>query len=193
MSPAPKILPSSAYQTSSTPIRTSTGALDAPPSAHFAYQSNATESAPYILSIAQTNQGSHYAVATSSPNNAIHVVDAETLRFVRSLDGGAPLGIGSFASSKAKGGKAGQTPGGSSGTQAHEGSVSCMKSFRGVSGSEDGLISCGKEGSTVIWDLRTGASGVKSKSRAHISLQYLNCIIGCQCTHLAWEERRARY
>ncbi|KAF6762413.1 WD40-repeat-containing domain protein, partial [Ephemerocybe angulata] len=156
--PAPKLIPALTYAPLPTPLRSSFGALDAPPSSyHGSSTSGAQDSEAYILSIASINGAKELAVATSSPSNAIHIVDAETLRFVRSLNGGGPLGLGAFQSTVGKKGKQ-AAQAGAGGIQAHVGGVTCLKAY-GEKG--EGLISCGKEGSVVIWDARSGAAGVK--------------------------------
>jgi hypothetical protein len=110
-----------------------------------------------VLGIVPVTGSGGYAVSTSAPSNAIHVVDGETLRVVGSLSGG---GGGGSGFSKGKG-----AAGGGAVKVAHEGGVTCLKSAVGA-GTTGGLISCGKEGSVVIWDTRSsggsGKVGVKS-------------------------------
>ena len=168
-SKAPKLFLSPHFQTTSTPLRSSVGSLDT--------SQNSEGSEPsYVLNI--TSLGKQYAIATSAPENAIHLVDKETLRFVGSLNGGEN---GTYPAAGVKKGSA-NTPA-KTGVQAHEGGVTCLKTAASAPG---GLISCGKDGSVVLWDTRTANAGVKSEFVSFVMSGVLMRISGCG-VGIEWE------
>ncbi|KAJ2914467.1 hypothetical protein MD484_g5949, partial [Candolleomyces efflorescens] len=155
---APKLFASPSFQAASTTLRSTILAQ-----ASGASSSNGGDSSSaYVLGIVPVIGSGGYAISTSAPSNAIHVVDGETLRVVASLDGGGGDGSGF---SKGKGAAVGAPA-----KVAHEGGVTCLKSAVGAAAT-GGLISCGKEGSVVIWDTRSGGGsgkvGVKMLASLH--------------------------
>ncbi|KAH6915545.1 hypothetical protein BKA70DRAFT_1259249 [Coprinopsis sp. MPI-PUGE-AT-0042] len=112
--------------------------------------SDSSSSSPYVLNIASLP--SHYAISTSAPSNAIKVLDKRTLGFVASLGTS-----GSTSSSNSKTGKPSSGSGsGVTTRQAHEGSITSLKSYtRFLGEKKGGLMSSGKDGRVVLWDERT--------------------------------------
>ncbi|TEB29398.1 WD40 repeat-like protein [Coprinellus micaceus] len=150
---APKLVPSPSFTSSNRPLRSSSFASSS--------STNGPSEEAYILSISSLNDGAQYAVATSSPTNAIHIVDAQSLRVLTSLKGPeAPVSTFTFQSSIGKKGKAQAQAPAYSGIQAHYGGVTCMKSINNGTG----ILSCGKEGSVAVWDVRSGGVSVLMQS-----------------------------
>ncbi|KAJ3507565.1 hypothetical protein NMY22_g16896 [Coprinellus aureogranulatus] len=185
---APKLVPSPSFLSSSKPLRSSSFAsssssfpssFPSSSSSVFASASALGNDEAYILSIHPLVQGAQYAVATSSPANAIHIVDAESLKVTSTLRGPEPSfpSREEFSFGKKSGGKGGSGAGAGvggaggregaggaqkRGPQAHYAGVTCVRSAQGRGGGGGGveLVSCGKEGSVVVWDVRSGGVGI---------------------------------
>lgn len=93
--------------------------------------STVLQDSAYVISLASLQ--SHYALATSAPSNAIHLLDKSDCKsIVNSLPG-------------------------------HNGGITYMRTATATQGARQSLMSCGQDGAVKIWDERSGAAGIQSK------------------------------
>jgi WD40 repeat protein len=79
-----------------------------------------------------TSFTSHYAASASSPSNVIDVFDKSSLRGIQTLSG-------------------------------HEKGTTSLHTAQGISGViRESLVSSGKDGSVIVWDVRSNAHSIKS-------------------------------